>query len=120
MAALNIGVCNNLYRVTDVFMRAIYWSGYGVMRELIAWRYIELIDTSAHTAFQQKHSKLILAAVNDYWALDLQLQGQAGDDGTCVVFRLGGGYEQADMIALICPGKVRSTKFWQGQNQNCL
>ena len=103
MAALNIGVCNNLYRVADVFVRAIQWSRHSVVRPLIAWRYIELIDTSAHPAFQKKHSKFILTTVNDYRAFDFQLQGKAGNDGICVVFRLGGGYKQADMIALSSP-----------------
>ena len=50
MAALNIGVSNDLYRVTNVFVRAVQWAGYGVMRAFIVWRYIELIDASAHTA----------------------------------------------------------------------
>ena len=90
MATLNIGVCNSLNRVTNMLVRAIQWASYGVMRAFIAWRYIELIHTSAHTVFQHKHSKLVLATVNDYRAFDLQLQRKARNDGTCFVFRLGG------------------------------
>ena len=116
MATLDIGVCDIFHGVAEMLMRSIDGTGSKVVGALVAGRYVDLLYATSHPMFQQKHTKFVLTTIHDHWTLDLQLQREAGNDCFCFVFRLGGGQEQANVVALISPRKTRRTELGQTQN----
>lgn len=86
-----------------MFVWAIYGARNAIVRAFVAGRHIELVNAATHAVLQQKHPKLVLAAVDDYRPLDFQLQGKAGNDGLGLVFWLGRGQQKPGVIAPVCP-----------------